>query len=231
MNAPLIEPTVKAWSAQVFAPHPPVVALTGLPAKPTYTIDNKLSKGKATRNEFLHGLHTETHLAPSYRRPEPYAEDDCAHWFQEERWIEQPCIDPPVGDTEWCALLPLFQPHGEAWYMAWGTDDAPRFCDRPGAPAKARFDTAPLVAAREKKEAALLVKIAPENDCLRVVSAPVADPPRSPKPVAALPLVHADGKTPLGCSRYGVLPTITPCPDDLTVTLWREDGFGHGRLA
>lgn len=162
-------------------------------------------------------------------------EVDCKHWDEPERWEDEQMPAPTIGDTEWNALPVILHDggaHGKMPRHAWGTGghmvyvplEAPK-------PATTRFDTSPLVRARERKEAELLLKIAPQNDCLHVElpAAPVVEAPIQAAPVASK-RTHDHG-VPIGCSRYGILPQITPCPDDLKVTLWREDGFGKGRLS
>ncbi len=146
MNATTISMPTPNWSARAYAARPPVVALCRPDAKALLT-------GKVAKRH----IDWPTPLA----HPD-YQECDCRHWDM-DGYAQQPDADytePSVSDTEWCALLPLFQPHGEAYYMAWGADDAPRFCDRPApvSTPKPAIDTTPLVMAAARKEPPVYLK-------------------------------------------------------------------------
>lgn len=135
MNTPTAIPQPAPWTPCRYIPRPHVVALTGLPPKPTFVLDNQMSAKKPTRAELVHNVHVVTHLAPVTHYPDGYAEDDTPWWFEDERWIDQPYIEPPV--VPFALLAP--------WSV---TTELPA----------AGLNVTPLVKACQRKEADLLIK-------------------------------------------------------------------------
>jgi hypothetical protein len=213
MNAPLIPP----WTPLRYIPRPSVMALVKPDARAL--VASATARVTALIVRFVALIET---LRKEWR---------FRLYFRREmlKLLRQPVIG---NTTDWCAL-----PFAGRPLMFGGVaqradvlvlDELRDYpADAPVAlPVVSRIDTSPLVTAAARKEPAMLLKIAPSSDCLHV-DRPVAVEPPAPAKAAPKPVEYWEKGVRKGASSFGILPTITPNPDDLKTVLYVEDGYGR----